>query len=66
MYDVIDHSRRAGGKKYSMRGFIKKKEAELYIDLLRRRMIKGDFSIWYREQTSPIMERTYIVDRVTI
>lgn len=66
MYDVFDHSKRVGGKRYSMRGFLSKKEAETYIDLLRRRMIKGDFSIWYREQTSPICEREYIVDRVTI
>ena len=66
MYDVYDHSRRQSGKKYNMKGFLTIQEAETYIDLLRRRMIKGDFSIWCREKYSPICEKMYMVNRVTI
>ena len=66
LFDVIDESKRAFGKRYSMGGFVSKEEAYKYLLLLQGRMVKGDFSIWTRERCSPIAVNVYCIEQVTI
>lgn len=66
LFDVIDESKRASGKRYSMRGFASREEAYKYLLLLQGRMVKGDFSIWTRERCSHIAVNVYRIEQVTI
>ena len=66
LFDVIDESKRASGKRYSMKGFASREEAYKYLLLLQGRMVKGDFSKWTRERRSPIAVNVYRIEQVTI
>lgn len=66
LYDVWDRSKRAGHKKYDMRGFASIDDAYKYLSLLEGRMIKGNFYIVSREMISRITEKICIIEEVTI
>ena len=66
MIAVVDVSSRAGGRRYSMSGFLNEREADEYIRLLKGRFIKGTFEYWRSFPESRICTGYHKIKEVTI